>query len=279
VRDRYGIEELKGVEVNTETMSEIENRVALMRARAEYETGVKQKELRKDKTSVEVNYGDELRDENGILQIRNEGKAPDKLNEVVDRVRAYVVEDAKFEELEKLSPEDLIKRFEDTNNLLVSMEAYYGKDLDLQQRKRLRLALTGLQRQYQEQLASKVAKQWKEVENKPDEWGEIASRAMEKVVKKNRKIFSEKVELKGVDEKEKYENLRKEMYSEGKEAVEHLKKAKYRPGKASGGDTGSEPDDRKWMKDKVWDQINKGLDDILGDSTYRGSCSAQRKRA
>lgn len=268
IRDKYGVEELRGVELSVETMGEIDNRMALMRARVEFETGVKQAELRKNKTAVEVNYGEDLRKKDGILQIRNADKASSDLQEVIDRVKEYVNKDVTLDELNGLAPEDLVKRFEDANKLLSNMDAYYDKSFTLEDRKRLRATLAALQRQYQEQLAKSVAKQWKDVDNKPEEWGEIASKALERVIKKRRKIFHEKVEFEGVDEKEKYVNIKKEMTGEGRSAVEELKKAKWRSGKPKETDRGGEPDDREWAKTRQWKELDKELDKILIKDGY-----------
>lgn len=269
IQDRYGVESLKGVELlDRSVLGEVENGVARAQARREYVIGVKKAPLTKDRTGVHISYGDEIKNESGLLQVRATGNIAEALKETVKRVRNNVENDSTFEKLDALTESELINRFEDVNILLVNMHNLDGYQLSHSDAKRLRRILTNVQGQYQKKIADKIAKEWSEKGNKDSEWVEVAGKSVEKAMNKRRRKLSEKIDLEGKDEVEKFANLNKASHVEAKKAIEKMNKAEYQVGKKAVGDRGNEPSDKDWNKEMIYAALDVELDKVLGKTTY-----------
>lgn len=267
VKDKFGVERLKFISLDSDALSQIEDGVATLKAKNEYFISIEQRENSGGKSAVAVNFGREIANEDGLLKVRDGSRAPSQLGDVVKRVREGAVATQELDELEKLSEAELLTRFRDVNHLLVHIGALRGSELSYIETKRLKHILINLQTQYQEQLANKFADQWQR-ENKHDAWQEVKYQAMEKALNKRRSWFSAKVDLKEADDNKNLEKLRDDVTNQARLEAERLEKAKYRTGqqRAYPEATGvSDANGRALVKEA---QLNDELDQILRGSHY-----------
>lgn len=263
VKARYGSPEVRLVELESQTLSEIEDGVNSLIAKRNYQITQGLRENSGGKTLVGATFAREIEDEKGLLQVRDGGKEQTKLEKIVEKVRKNASRDFLQAELEKRSPEELLSRFEDVNTLLVKMSKLTGTKIDYQEAKRLRWILTNLQTQYQEGLASKMAEAWQK-ENKPESWTEVRYSAMEKVIRKKQKWFSQEVKFKGNGQVKKIEKLDMEFREEARKLAEKLKREDPKMVRVEETRLSGELNDEAWRQEALTKQVESELDTILG---------------
>ena len=271
IKDRYGIEGLKYVKLDNEKLSEIEDGISSLSAKKEFYLSQSYKKNSDGETPVSKHYLGEIKDQAGLLQVRDAKSGDPQLADTVKRVRGDAEVLNSFEELDKLTEVQLLARFRDVNNLLWNIKALRGSELGYVETRRLKLVLINLQTQYQEQLANKFAEEWKN-QNKLNSWQEVKYQSVEKALNKRRWWFSAKVDFDGAnDDASNIKNLaklKKDVNVEANLAAKKIENAKYKIQGSQSVDERGEPSDTEWMNQKKWKAVDTQLEAILAGSTY-----------